>query len=52
MTRPLRQRHRQIVIVLTVLISVLFAWGILGRREVPVMRKGDATAVVGQEGAQ
>jgi hypothetical protein len=41
MIQPLRQRHRRIFIALTVLLPILFTWGILGRRAIPLVRSGE-----------
>jgi hypothetical protein len=37
MIRPLRQRHRRSFIALAVLIPLLFVWGIIGRRSIPLV---------------
>lgn len=38
MIHSLRQRHRCSFVALAVLIPLLFAWGILGRRPIPLIR--------------
>lgn len=49
MIRPLRQRHRRAFIALALLIPLLFAWGILGRRSIPLVHGGETLTNTSQE---
>jgi hypothetical protein len=45
MILQLRQRHRLFVIMLAALIPILFAWGILRRKGLPMVRPTEATPI-------
>jgi len=49
MIQPLRQRHRRCFIALAVLLPFLFAWGILGRKSIPLVRSGEVPERTFQE---
>jgi len=49
MILPLRNRHRRIVIVLAIMIPIVFAWGILGRRPIPLTHGGEGSTSVQTE---
>jgi hypothetical protein len=49
MILPLRQRHRRVFIALAVLIPLLFAWGIRGRRSIPLVNGNETPANTSQE---